>query len=455
MIRRLRGLPLLWQTLLLLILSVAIAQAVGILVLIVSPPPRPDFNRMGDIAHALIGRETTRHDGERRDRGDRERELAIHRQATPPAPRPRMMSDPALVRILADRVHVGEASVRLFFEPDRPGYQLFGQRGRRKPVYTRDDGEQVFFTPIVAAVKSGDGWTVAETSPPPLILPWQRRMMLWFALSAVSLVPLAWMFARALTRPIRNLADAADRLGTDPTAPPLAEEQGPAELRVTARALNKMQGRLSEYVGERTAMIGAIAHDLRTPLARIAFRIEGAPDPVREKVLADVEQMRAMLAATIGFVRNTDTSGARVPIDMADLLRALVEQEVDMGHPVAAGTIASATVLGDPLALERLCQNLIGNGVAYGERVTINVTADQGWAVVSFVDEGPGMEEGSLTRAFQPFMRGEPSRNRDTGGIGLGLTIARAIAENHGGTLTLANRAGGGLEAMLRLPLAA
>ncbi|MDO6415152.1 ATP-binding protein [Sphingomonas sp. BIUV-7] len=457
MIARLRGLPLVWQTLMLLIASVAIAQAVGILVLIISPPPRPDFNRMGDITAALTGGEhvpARERRGHARDRGDRERELSVHRETAPPGPRPRMVSDPAFVRALAERLHVGDANVRLFFEPDRPGYRLFGARGR-KPVYTRDDGEQIFFTPVVAGVRSGDGWTVAETAPPPLILPWQRRTILWFGLSILLILPLAWMFARALTRPIRNLADAADQLGTDPTAAPLAEEEGPAELRVTARALNRMQGRLSDYVGERTAMIGAIAHDLRTPLARIAFRIEGASDPVREKVLADVEQMRAMLAATIGFVRNTDTSGPRVPVDLAALLVALAEQESDIGREVAPGVIQPAMVLGDPLALERLFQNLIDNGIAYGGRVTVAVRAEQGAAIVAISDEGPGMDEALLKRAFQPFVRGEPSRNRDTGGIGLGLTIARAIAENHGGTLALANRTGGGLEATLRLPLSA
>jgi two-component system OmpR family sensor kinase len=454
MIRRLRGLPLLWQTAMLLVASVAIAQAIGILMLIIAPPPRPDFNRMTDISATLTGRPTVGEHGHdaRRDRGDRERELSVHHQAKAPPPRSGMVSDPALVRVLADKLRVGDGNVRLYFEPDRQGYQLFGSP-RRKPVYTRDDGEQLFFTPIVAAVKSGDGWTVAETPRPPLILPWQRRMILWFGLSLVLLSPLAWMFARALTGPIRSLADAANQLGTDPTAPPLAEEEGPAELRVTARALNKMQGRLSDYVGERTAMIGAIAHDLRTPLARIAFRIEGAPDPVREKVLTDVEQMRAMLAATIGFVRNTDTSGPRVPVDLSALLAALVEQERDLGRPVQAGTMTKAIVNGDPLALERLCQNLIDNGIAYGERMTISARADHGMAIVSFADDGPGMDEALLTRAFQPFVRGEPSRNRNTGGIGLGLTIARTIAENHGGTLMLTNRVGGGLEATLRLPL--
>jgi signal transduction histidine kinase len=453
MIARLKGLPLLWQTLILLVLSLAIAQIVGILVLIISPPPRPDFNRMGDIAAALTGNAHARDRRDRDDRGDRERELVVHRETAAPAPRDGMVSDPVLIHALAERMHVGDDSARLWYVPDKPGKPIFGDRRGRHSVFIKD-GEPLFFTSLVAGVKSGDGWTVAETPPPPLIPAWQRRMALWFSLSIVLLLPLAWIFARALTRPIRNLADAANQLGTDPTAPPVAEEEGPAELRVTARALNRMQGRLSDYVGERTAMIGAIAHDLRTPLARIAFRIEGAPDPIRDKVMADVDQMRAMLAATIGFVRNTDTSGARVPVDLAALLTALAEQEADLGRPVKAGAISKAMVLGDPLALERLFQNLIDNGIAYGVRVTVGVRPDQGMALVSIADEGPGMEEGLLSRAFQPFVRGDPSRNRDTGGIGLGLTIARTIAENHGGTLTLANRSGGGMEALLTLPLA-
>jgi two-component system OmpR family sensor kinase len=453
MIRRLRGMPLLWQTLLLVFASVAVAQAVGIFMLIVSPPPRPDFNRMSDITAALTGNAPPRDRHDRDDRGDHERELVVHRETAPPAPRDGMIADPALTHALAERLSVGDDSVRLWYEPDNRGKQIFGDRRGRRSVFIKD-GEPLLFTAIVTGVKSGNGWTVAETKSPPLIAPWQRRMMLAFALGAILLLPLAWLFARALTRPIRSLADAANRLGTDPTAPPLAEEEGPSELRVTAHALNRMQGRLSEYVGERTAMIGAIAHDLRTPLARIAFRIEAAPDPIRDKVLADVDQMRAMLAATIGFVRNTDTSGTRVPVDMAALMSALVEQEIDLGRPVKAGMMAEAKVLGDPLALERLCQNLIDNGIAYGVRVTIGVRVDHGMAIVSVADEGPGMDEGLLTRAFQPFVRGDPSRNRDTGGIGLGLTIARTIAENHGGTLTLANRPRSGLEATLQLPLA-
>jgi signal transduction histidine kinase len=214
-----------------------------------------------------------------------------------------------------------------------------------------------------------------------------------------------------------------------------------------------MQQRLSAYLAERTNMIGAIAHDLRTPLARIAFRIEGAPDEMREKVQADIEQMRAMIAATISFVRDTGSVNIVEPVAIDRLLADLAADEREIGRPVALGTVEPAEVAGDPMALKRLFQNLIDNGVAYGGGVEIGVARIEAEAEIRIADRGPGLPDKALEAMFQPFERGEPSRNRATGGIGLGLSIARAIAQEHGGSLVLANRAGGGLEAICRLPL--
>ncbi|NIJ08085.1 signal transduction histidine kinase [Sphingomonas vulcanisoli] len=442
--RSLRALPVFWQILGVLLAAVVFAQAAGIAVLFISPPPRPQFNRLDEIAETLAGgsHDTQEH--------DHDRDLLTSVQAGAPMPRPRMVAEPPLTHMLAERLARPDGQVRLYFEPEA-AKQPF-RRWPRQPVYRRH-GETIFFTPLIAAVQTPQGWRIAQTPPPPLIAPWQRRMILWFLISIVALVPLAWWFARALTRPISSFAAAADRLGSDPLAPAVTEE-GPAELRIAAHALNRMQSRLADYVGERTAMIGAIAHDLRTPLARIAFRIEDAPDAVREKVLGDVEQMRAMLAATIGFVRNTEGERMRVPVDLTALVMALIEQDRDLGRDVSLASSAPAIVLGDPLSLERLLQNLIDNGIAYAASVEASVRREEGVAVVTIADRGPGMPAELLERAFQPFVRGDPSRNRATGGIGLGLTIARTIAENHGGTVTLANRAGGGLDAVLRLPLA-
>jgi signal transduction histidine kinase len=278
-------------------------------------------------------------------------------------------------------------------------------------------------------------------------------MLLVLGVGGLVLVPFAWFFARRITRPIRRFADAADRLGTDPLAPPVPEE-GPAELRVAAHALNGMQQRLAAYLSERTAMIGAIAHDLRTPLARIAFRMEAAPDEVREKVQSDVDQMRAMIAATIGFVRGTAKAGERRPIELKPLLARIVAEEQEMGRRIALENVADAVVSGDAMALSRLFQNLIDNAAAYARRIEVELAVEDGRAIVRICDDGPGLAEHLLEKVFHPFERGDPSRNRETGGIGLGLTIARTITEDHGGRLTLRNRGGIGLEARVELPLA-
>ena len=160
-----------------------------------------------------------------------------------------------------------------------------------------------------------------------------------------------------------------------------------------------------------------------------------------------------MIAATISFVRDTGSVSRVEPVALDALLGALVEEEAEMGRPVTLGAIDPLLVSGDPMALRRLFQNLVDNGVTYGGGVEIGVARVADEAEIRIADRGPGLPDHQLEVMFQPFERGDPSRNRATGGIGLGLSIARAIAQEHGGTLTLANRAGGGLEAICRLPI--
>ncbi|UAK23472.1 ATP-binding protein [Sphingomonas nostoxanthinifaciens] len=439
---RLGGLPVLWQTLAVLLASLLVTQAVGLGILFLVPPPRPDFARLSDVAAVLRGQAV--------DMEGREAALLEHLQPGAPE-RPRgLLAEPVVTHELAERLKAPDTAVRFYFEPDaKPGFMF---RRRSSPSWPRRH-EPIFFGRVRAGLLTPQGWRIIDTAPRPFLSPWQRRMIAWFAIGALALVPIAWLFARAISRQIGRFAEAADRVGADAQAPAVAE-WGAAELRVAARALNRMQERLAEHVSERTAMIGAIAHDLRTPLARIAFRVEGAPEPTREKVLADVAQMQAMISATIGFVRSTQERGSLVPVDLAGLVTAIVEQDRDLGRAVTPGEIDAATVLGDPLSLERLIQNLIDNGLAYGGAVDASLIADATTVTLRIADRGPGLAPDLLERVFQPFVRGDPSRNRDTGGIGLGLTIARTIAKEHGGSVTLANRPGGGLEALVRLPRA-
>ena len=465
------GLSIFWQTLLLLLASVAVVFFVTVGLFLTSPPPRPDFNSLSDIAETLSGRKLPRehmwdmvnpHDRaarqERRpsrNRGDaeereRERRLTVVERPAAPVPEGEMISSEAFSERLAARIGVPTADVRLYFEPDQRSNMPFRNRDERRVIVRR--GEPIFFDTVVAGLRTDAGWRVVRTPPRAWIAPWQKRIMMLFGLSVLVMIPFAWIFARALARPIRRIADAADRLGANPQAPPITEE-GPAELRVTVHALNRMQQRLSAYLAERTNMIGAIAHDLRTPLARIAFRIEGAPDEMREKVQADIEQMRAMIAATISFVRDTGSISVVEPVALDHLLDDLAANEQEIGRPVTLGTVEPLRVSGDPMALRRLFQNLIDNGVVYGGGVEISVARVDDEAEVRVSDRGLGLPATALEAMFRPFERGEPSRNRATGGIGLGLSIARAIAQEHGGSLVLANRPGGGLEAICRLPI--
>ena len=433
---RLGGLSIFTRSLLMLLLGLVLAQLVAFALIYSFGSPRPDFARLGDIADALGNR----------PHEPLPRPLIVTRATRPPV-KGALTSDPAVTAALAERLDVPATRVRLFYQPEQKS-GLYDRRRSEKPRRRR---EPIFFDRVVAALETDGRWTVAETPPPPLLAAWQKRLLIWLGLSALAMMPLAWWFARAITRPMRIFAEAADRIGADPSAPAVPES-GPAELRSTAQALNRMQRRLADYVAERTAMIGAIAHDLRTPLARIAFRIETAPDPMREKVQADIEQMRAMIAATIGFVKSTARSDERRPVDLRLLLGRLVAQEQELGRPVTMHGDGPLMISGDPLALARLFQNLIDNGIAYGGGVAISAAHEGGGVAVLVQDEGPGMAPDFLARAFVPFERGEPSRSRETGGLGLGLTIARTIAEDHGGTIALANRAGGGLEVRCTFP---
>jgi signal transduction histidine kinase len=266
-------------------------------------------------------------------------------------------------------------------------------------------------------------------------------------------LPLAWLFTRRLSRPIREFAEAADRIGWDSDAPLLAET-GPDELRIASRALNEMQRGIQQQFRDREAMVAAIAHDLRTPLSRIAFRVEGLPAAVRDPVHRDIEQMKAMIKATIEYSRGLDTAKGEDPVDLAALLGRLVAEEQALGAEVVlAGPDKAAIVFGNEIEFARLFQNLIDNGRKFGGAVELQLHVKRGFAEVAVADRGPGIPAERREEMFTPFVRGEPSRNAETGGVGLGLPIARTIARRHGGELELRQRDGGGLVAMVRLPL--
>jgi signal transduction histidine kinase len=276
--------------------------------------------------------------------------------------------------------------------------------------------------------------------------------MLTLMLSILLIAPVAWLFARRLSAPMGAFATAADRLGRDPAAPPL-EMSGSSEVKAAAGAFNKMQERLRRYVEDRTAMVGAIAHDLRTPLTRLKFRIEAAPEALREKMASDIDQMEAMIAATLGFVSEANRPAARTRMELASLVESVLDEAAETGENASIERTDRLIIEGDPVALRRMIANLVDNALKYGGAARGRVYTLDGYAVIEIEDDGPGVQSADAERVFDPFFRGEPSRNRDTGGIGLGLAVVRSVARAHGGDAVLLNRPGGGATARVSMPL--
>jgi two-component system, OmpR family, sensor kinase len=302
-----------------------------------------------------------------------------------------------------------------------------------------------------AALQRADGgWLRVDSNPG--FEAWRWAGLLWLLLSGAAAAPFAWMLAHRIAKPIGAFAAAADRLGRDPKAAPL-ELDGPAEIAGAAAAFNNMQARLNRYVDDRTTVIGAVAHDLRTPLMRLQLRLEGAADPVRAACEGDIREMQAMLSAALAYVRETGEPAVRRALDLRSLAETVTDDMSDRGADVRLAPGEPVVIEGHPAALKALVTNLLTNAVKYAGGAEVALARVEDHAVIEVRDDGPGMAEADLERAFEPFFRAERSRNRDTGGMGLGLASVRAVARSHGGDVTLANRPEGGLVARVRLPV--
>ncbi len=382
------------------------------------------------------------------------RELNLSRSPQAPVVPSGMRTDPVLKTQLAQALDVPASSIRLSWDTGseiRLGHPVdiaIDQRVFRLP-------ETIFLRELVAARQWPDYWCVAEVPPRSFLNSRKFNVPLTvLLLSMAVLLPFAWIFARRLSRPMHDFATAADAIGRDEQAP-LLQEQGPREMRIAARALNAMQIRIQEQLREREAMIAAIAHDLRTPLSRIAFRVEAASPGVSDSVQRDIEQMNAMITATLEFSRERKSVEGDQLVDLNTLLLAITEDAQAIQHDVHFASRADTVfVEGDELQLNRLFQNLIDNALNFGGSAALELRREGSAAVVTVADNGPGMDTGQVEEMFRPFKRGDPSRNRQTGGVGLGLSIARAIAHRHRADIRVANRAEGGLLVTVTLPVA-
>lgn len=275
-------------------------------------------------------------------------------------------------------------------------------------------------------------------------------------LTLVIFMVLGAAAVRATTRSLARLARAAEQVGADPAEGAPLQEDGPSEVRSVIRAFNRMRLDLRSYVLERARMLGAISHDLQTPITRLRLRAEMIPDGAsRAKFLRDLDEMEAIAGSTLEFFKSLGNEPRRQPLDVGALVGSLCEDWTDTGSDVSVAGNARGPFNAHPQALRRCLDNLIENALRYGERARVSIEDDDVSLRIAVRDEGPGIPEQDLERVFEPFFRLEQSRNRDSGGSGLGLAIARNFARWHGGDIRLRNAPQGkGLIAELVLPRA-
>ncbi len=458
------------QVLILLATTLAAAQFMTLLMVVAAPPPRPSVYRLTEVAAAFrtgafrppLGRPLVR----------------TVKDHPPAAPRDRRLDNEPERRALAALLRAPEGRVLLIREPPSwisalftgrmvrmqgppgppPGPQSWGgpagmaRAGAPGPPPFQGAWEGPVFGDFTAAVQRADGsWLVVRPTPEPWPTAWQRRIAYWLLGCTLIVAPAGYIFARRITAPIDRFARAAEALGRAPNAPPI-QVTGPAEIGRAGRAFNDMQARIQRYVQDRTAMVGAISHDLRTPLARMRFRLERAPPELKGPILSDVRQMEEMVESVLSFVRDSREPGVRQRVDLLSVLECVVD-DAALNGDVRIIEGRPLEVDGDALALQRLFANLVDNAAKYGARARVSLEDRLGESVVEIEDDGPGLSPANIERVFTPFYRANTARNLDVGGVGLGLAVARSIARAHGGEIELRTRPDG-LTAVVRLPLA-
>ena len=371
-------------------------------------------------------------------RHDRVQKLLITDRPPPLIPGSVPLADlSAYVADLLSEGGVKASEVSAWAMPLRPRAQKASYPGRVVVVSARVDGR--YFT-VRSRIPATGGRLQG-------FLLWQTLSL--YLLLLVPIILIAWRVAaplRDLTRAVRANPAARD-------LPPI-DEAGPSDVRDLIAAFNAYRARIGTMLADKDRMLGAVGHDLRTPLASLRVRVEQVDDDrLREKMIASIEEMTAMLADILALARSGAGTEAPEAIALPLLLRELTADYGEQGKDVAAGALAEAAVRARPMLLRRALRNLIDNALAYGVRARLSVVREGDHARIIVSDDGPGLTDEQIRTLVEPFARGEQSRNRATGGAGLGLSIAREIAAGEGGELVLANRPGGGLDAAIVLPV--
>lgn len=395
-----------------------------------------DRDRRGDFNDSRRGRDGR---GGREDR-ERDQKMMVS-DRLPPLPT-------GAVRLpdLADYVSglLGEAdihaeTVQAWALPARPRLRQPAFPDRAVVVAAKVDGRYfIVRTRIAASGNRLQGFLI-----------WQTLSL--YLLLLVPIMVIAWRAAA----PLRDLTRAARANPALRDTTPLPEE-GPSDVRDLIAAFNAYRTRISTMLSDKDRMLGAVGHDLRTPLASLRVRVEQVEnEPLREKMIASIDEMAAMLTDILALARSGAGTEAQDHLVLGAMVGELAGDYQERGKDVTIANTAEAAVLVRPMLLRRALRNLVDNAVAYGVRARLSVVVEGRQARIIVSDDGPGLDAEQIKTLIEPFARGEQSRNRATGGAGLGLSIARDIAEGEGGKLTLANRDGGGLDAIIELPIQA
>ncbi len=294
----------------------------------------------------------------------------------------------------------------------------------------------------------GGGWLNVLVLQRGLNAPAWPLIVQFATMAAISAAGIVLVFGR-LTRPLKELAKAASALGRGERSAKL-DEKGPSEVAETIRAFNEMQERLTTFVHDRAKMLAALGHDLRTPITTLRLRAEFIEDEdIREQIVRTLDEMAQMAEATLSFAREEAAQEQTRLVDMSALTSSVCEDLAEMGLDVACAGTGDFAVRCRPVAMKRALRNVIENAVAYGRRAYVTTEFKHGEARIVVEDDGPGIPEADMEKVFKPFVRLEQSRNKETGGVGLGLAIARSAVRSHGGDIRLENRQGGGLRVVV------
>lgn len=327
---------------------------------------------------------------------------------------------------------------------------------RWERIRMRATGDQAQGRPatlLTLAVEYEPGrWVVAQArggDRAPRFLPWLIGQTL--ILYIIVLAPLVWI-GRRMARPMRQLTGSAQQFARTGSADPV-DERGPGDVRDLTMAFNAMRARIIAMLDEKDRMLGAIGHDLRTPLASLRVRAESVEDEgERARMSQTIEEMNRMLEDILSLARAGRSTESAQKVDLSSLADAVVEDFLELGSPVAMADSDRTVASVRPQQIRRALRNLIENAIVYGARAHVSVSREGGAVRIAVADDGPGIAEDRMAEMLEPFTRLEGSRNRETGGAGLGLALVRAIMAEHQGELRLANRPEGGLEASLILP---